>query len=74
MTTIGLISFAFLAFVFGWSGWLNYQERRRLECENAALKSERDGQPAEYRAAYRDLITQYERLHTKFKELQRDSD
>lgn len=72
MTTIGLISFALLAVVFAWSARLNYQERQRLERENTALKSDRDSQGAMYRAAYRDLIHDYTRLHTKYKELQDD--
>ncbi|HEY4534807.1 MAG TPA: hypothetical protein VIG71_02345 [Enteractinococcus sp.] len=69
MTTIGLISFALLAVVFAWSARLNYQERQRLERENTVLKSESDRKAAEYRAAYRDLIGDYERLHAKYKEL-----
>lgn len=45
-----------------------------LYVESRRLARLFDEQGAMYRAAYRDLITQYERLHTKYKELQRDSD
>lgn len=38
------------------------------------IKANSDNQAAEFRAAYRDLIHDHERLHTKYKELQRDSD
>lgn len=48
--------------------WRRLADGRAIELVNYEFKQ------AEFRAAYRDLITQYERLHTKYKELQRDSD
>lgn len=52
---------------------LRYYVQQAIESRRK-LKADSDKRLAEFRAAYRDLITQYERLHTKYKELQRDSD
>jgi len=53
---------------------LLYRAHQRLARACEDMTDLYDSQGAEFRAAYRDLITQYERLHTKYKELQRDSD
>lgn len=51
---------------------LLYRSHQRLAELNARIGALHDDHAAMYRAAYRDLIGDYTRLHTKYKELQHD--
>lgn len=50
---------------------LRYLMRQTIESRRK-VKTDSDRKAAEYRAAYRDLIHDFTRLHMKYKELQND--
>ena len=65
MTPVFWIAYACVA--FAWLMQVVVTQRWRRTAQRLSEAS--DDQAAMYRAAYRDLIAEYERLHTKYKEL-----
>lgn len=58
---------AYAGIGFAWLMQIVVTQRWRRTAERLSEAS--DKQAAIYRATYRDLVTEYERLHTKYKEL-----